>query len=70
MMVLPNHDSYNLPASSNSNTAEKVSLSSLGRSEHRPLDRRSGSIGITRSTKYTDVARCLPSRSSSVLGRT
>lgn len=32
-------------------------FSSLGRSEQIKLQRRSGSIGMVRSTRYTDVAR-------------
>ena len=34
-----------------------ASRSSFGFSEHRPLDSFSGSIGITRRGKYTEVAR-------------
>ena len=37
--------------------AEKVNLSSLGRSEQSSLEIFSGNIGFTRSGKYTDVAR-------------
>ena len=35
---------------------EKVSFSSLGLNEHTLFDRISGSIGTTRSTRYTEVA--------------
>jgi hypothetical protein len=44
--------------------AEKVSLSSSGLKEHNSLDNRSGSIGTTRSTKYTEVALSSASLSS------
>ena len=37
--------------------AENVSLSSSALSEQRSLLSRSGSMGTTRSTRYTDVAR-------------
>ena len=39
-----------------------------GFSEHSPFDSASGSIGTTRSGKYTDVPRARASRSSGVVG--
>ena len=46
------------------------SLSSPGFNEHRPLDSDSGSIGTTRSGKYTDVPRRVASWSSADPTRT
>ena len=40
--------------------------STSGLSEHRPLDSSSGSIGITRRGKYTEVPRSRASRSSAI----
>ena len=46
-----------LPWVSNSIKAEKVSFSVPAFKEHTPLDRASGSMGMTRSAKYTEVPR-------------
>ena len=46
-----------LASSSMTNTQLNVSSLSSGRGEHMPFERCSGSIGTTRSTRYTDVAR-------------
>ena len=43
---------------------------SPGTSEHRLLEMRSGSIGTTRSGKYTELPRISASRSSAEPGRT
>ena len=42
----------------------------VGRSEHRSLEMRSGSIGTTRSGKYTELPRSTAVRSSAEPGRT
>ena len=45
------------PAESTSMSQTMLKRSSSGLSEHRPLLIFSGSIGITRRGKYTEVAR-------------
>ena len=50
--------------------AEKVNLSSLGRSEQSSFEIFSGNMGFTRSGKYTEVARLYASASKSVSGNT
>ena len=54
--VLPNHWLTTCVFSVISNTAEKVYFSSLGLNEQAKLDKTSGNIGTTLSTKYTEVA--------------
>ena len=44
--------------------------STFGFSEHRPFDNTSGSIGTTRSGKYTDVDRLMASLSIGLSGST
>ncbi|MCY1441220.1 hypothetical protein D9M71_575260 [compost metagenome] len=44
--------------------------STWGFSEHRPLDSSSGSIGTTRSGKYTELPRCWASTSRAEPRRT
>ncbi len=48
----------------------RVQRSTAGFSEHRPLDSFSGSIGITRRGKYTEVLRSSASTSSASPGFT
>ena len=48
---------------SSSISAEKASLSVPAFREHAPFESTSGSIGITRSAKYTDVPRLIASSS-------
>ena len=48
----------------------RAARSSRGRSEHRSLEMRSGSIGTTRSGKYTELPRVSASRSSAEPGVT
>ena len=48
----------------------RASLGSCGRREHRPLDRSSGSIGTTRSGRYTELPRSHAHRSSALSGLT
>ena len=43
---------------------EKASFSSPAFNEQQPLDKASGSMGITRSAKYTEVPRCFASSST------
>ena len=45
------------PSLSKSIRQEKVSFSVPAFREHTPLDSASGSMGITRSAKYTEVPR-------------
>ena len=52
------------PCSSSTRSTVIVRRSSSGRSEHTSLDSASGSMGITRSTRYTLVARRRASRST------
>jgi len=47
-----------------------VRRSTAGLSEHRPFDSFSGSIGITRRGKYTEVLRSSASASSASFGLT
>ena len=56
MAVFPSQKLLILPFRLIWKTAENVSLSSLGRSEHNSLEILSGNIGLTLSGKYTDVA--------------
>ena len=51
------------PSLSSSISAEKASLSVPAFREHAPFESTSGSIGITRSAKYTDVPRLIASSS-------
>jgi hypothetical protein len=48
----------------------RVRRSTAGFSEHRPFDSFSGSIGITRRGKYTEVERSIASVSSASPGLT
>ena len=49
------------PSRSTSIMADSVSFSVPACSEHEPLDSVSGSMGTTRSAKYTDVPRLMAS---------
>ena len=55
-MVLPNQLSIISPFSLKLKTAENVNFSSFGLKEHILFESFSGSIGITLSTKYIEVA--------------
>ena len=61
---------FSLPPRVNSMNAERVSRSTFGLSEQMPLLSRSGSIGITRSARYTLLPRSNASLSSAVPGKT
>ena len=58
------------PDGSMSMRQESVSRSSPSFSEQMPLDSSSGSMGMTRSAKYTLVPRSRASRSIALPGRT
>ena len=70
MAVRPNEDKYTFSAVFEMDEDAKIHNQWFGRSEHAPFESTSGSIGTTRSTRYTLVARVTASSSKMESGLT